>query len=64
MMMGHPHPLDLHFTWMEVIGVVIAIGVLALVAQDGETHWMEGVLLLAVYGMLGLVFFNLPESPH
>ena len=29
MLMGHPHPLDLHFTMMEV--VVIAVGVLALV---------------------------------
>ena len=29
------------------MAVVIAIGVLTLVSQDGETHWMEGVLLLA-----------------
>jgi len=64
LIMGHPEPLDLHFTWMEVIAVVIAVGVLALVAQDGETHWMEGVLLLAVYGMLAFVFFHMPESPH
>src|SRR6185369_13002079 len=52
MLMGHPHPLDLHFTPMEVVAVVLSIGVLALVSQDGETHWMEGVMLLAVYFML------------
>jgi Ca2+:H+ antiporter len=55
-----PHPLDLHFTPMEVIGVLIAIAVTALVCQDGETHWMEGVLLLAVYAILALAFYHLP----
>ncbi len=57
-------PLDLHFTALEAIAVVMSIGVLALVAQDGESHWMEGAMLLAVYIVLGLAFFNLPhEAP-
>lgn len=62
MAMGHEHPLDLHFSAMEVVAVVIAIGVLSLVSQDGETNWMEGVMLLAVYLMLGLAFYHLPEA--
>jgi Ca2+:H+ antiporter len=66
--MGHPTVLDLHFSLLEVISVVIAVGALALVAPDGQTHWMEGVMLLAVYLILGLAFFHLPvESaplPH
>ena len=60
LLMGHSHPLDLHFTPMEVIAVVIAIAVMSLVSQDGETHWMEGAMLLAVYAMLGLAFYHLP----
>jgi Ca2+:H+ antiporter len=60
MLMGHLHPLDLHFTLMEVVAVVVAVGVLALVGQDGESHWMEGVMLLAVYFMLALSFYHLP----
>ena len=40
MLLGHPHPLDLHFTPLEIMAVIFAVGVLALVAQDGETHWM------------------------
>ena len=35
--------------------------VLALVGQDGETHWMEGVMLLAVYVILALAFYHLGE---
>jgi len=34
--------------------------VVNLVAQDGESHWMEGVLLLAVYLVIGIAFYFLP----
>jgi Ca2+:H+ antiporter len=60
MLMGHPHPLDLHFSLLETITVVIAVAVLALVCHDGETHWMEGVLMLGVYVIIALAFYNLP----
>jgi Ca2+:H+ antiporter len=62
--MGQSPPLDLHFTPLETAAVILAVGVLALVSQDGETHWMEGVLLLGVYAILGLAFFHLPEAAH
>ena len=55
-----PAPMDLHFTSLEVVAVVLSGGVMALVSLDGESHWMEGVQLLAVYVMLGLAFFFLP----
>lgn len=60
MLMGHEHPLDLHFSLMETITVVIAVIVLSLVCHDGETHWMEGVMMLGVYVIIALAFFNLP----
>ncbi len=62
----HPAPyrLDLHFSPLEVVAVVLSVGVLALVSQDGETHWMEGVMLLAVYVMLALAFYHLPTGGH
>jgi Ca2+:H+ antiporter len=55
-----PHPLDLHFTGLEVLAVVASVIVVALVAADGESHWMEGVLLLAVYVILALAFYHMP----
>jgi len=62
MVMGHSRPLDLHFTPLELIALVIAVAVLALVSQDGESHWMEGAMLLAVYFILALAFYHLPEG--
>jgi Ca2+:H+ antiporter len=59
--LGNAVPLDLHFTPMEIVAVTISIIVLAQVAQDGETHWLEGVMLLAVYAILALAFYHLGE---
>ncbi len=50
-------PMDLIFSPMEVIAVAVSVGIVALIAQDGESNWMEGVLLLAVYTILGMTFF-------
>ena len=45
-----------------MIAVIIAIVVIAMVSQDGESHWMEGAMLLAVYAILGLAFYHLPHG--
>ena len=54
------NPMDLLFTNLEVIAVGISVWSLSLVAQDGESHWMEGVLLLAVYLILAVAFYFMP----
>jgi len=33
------------------------------VASDGESNWLEGILLLALYVILGIVFYLLPDAP-
>jgi Ca2+:H+ antiporter len=55
-------PLDLHFSLMEVIAVGLSVFVLALVSQDGESHWMEGAMLLGVYLIFALAFYHLPAA--
>lgn len=55
-------PMNLHFSTLEVVAVVVAVAVVALIVQDGESNWMEGVLLLAVYVILGLTFYFLPAT--
>lgn len=53
-------PMDLVFTTFEIAAVALSAAVVNLIAIDGESNWMEGVLLLAVYGILGLAFYALP----
>jgi Ca2+:H+ antiporter len=53
-------PMDLLFTTLEVVTVAVSVAIVALIAQDGESNWMEGVLLLAVYTILGFTFYMLP----
>jgi Ca2+:H+ antiporter len=55
--------LDLVFSLGEVVAVSLSAWIVSLVAHDGETHWMEGVLLLTVYVVLGVTFFFLPVTP-
>jgi len=53
-------PMNLLFSPLEVVAIAVSVLVVALIAQDGESNWMEGVLLLAVYTILGLTFYFLP----
>jgi Ca2+:H+ antiporter len=59
---GHAQPLDLHFTPLEVAAVILCVAVVALVSHDGESNWLEGAMLLALYLILALAFYNLPAT--
>ncbi len=53
-------PLRLEFNLLELIALTAASMISALVSLDGESNWLEGAMLLAVYCILGLAFFFLP----
>ena len=55
LLMGHP--LTLVFNQFEIIAMFGGILIAAMVAQDGESNWLEGAQLLAVYAILALAFF-------
>lgn len=56
-----PAPMNLVFTPAEVMAIGLAVLITGQIASDGRSNWLEGVQLLAVYLMLALVFFYLPE---
>ncbi len=56
------HPMDLIFTPLEVVAVILTVLIARMVAEDGESNWLEGAMLLMIYALLGLVFFFLPVS--
>ena len=53
-------PMDLVFAPLEIAAVGAAAVIAALVSLDGESNWLEGSLLLGVYGILAVSFFYLP----
>lgn len=57
-----PEPMDLLFTPMEVAAVLLAVIIARMVAEDGESNWLEGAMLLLIYIILGMAFFFLPKS--
>lgn len=54
------HPITLEFSHLEVMSLALAVGATALVTLDGETHWLEGAMLIGIYAILALVFFFVP----
>ena len=59
--------LLLVFNSFELVAVTAASLVAAFIALDGESNWLEGAMLLAVYLMIALAFYFLPAVtalPH
>ncbi len=50
-------PLTLSFALAEVVAVTITVALAAYIAIDGLTSWLEGAQLLALWGILALLFF-------
>lgn len=50
-------PMSLVFTSFEVVALGVSTLVVAILTHDGESHWFEGVQLLAVYAMLAVAAF-------
>ncbi len=54
-------PMNLEFSVPEVVAVIASVYILFQISGDGETNWIEGIQLLSVYVILGILFFYLPE---
>jgi Ca2+:H+ antiporter len=51
-------PMNLVFSNpLELVAIAAAAFAVNSIAQDGETTWFEGVLLIAVYALLAMTFF-------
>jgi len=56
------HPMTLEFNHPEIIAMVAASVIAALVAIDARSNWFEGAMLLAVFLILAIGFFFIPET--
>jgi len=53
-------PMDLDFNPFELVAVVVSVFIANSISSDGESNWLEGILLLAAYTVLGLAFYFHP----
>jgi Ca2+:H+ antiporter len=51
------HPMALVFNGYELGALLFAVLIGNLVTQEGESNWFEGVQLLSLYAVFGLVFY-------
>lgn len=51
------NPLQLIFNNFELLALIAAVLITALVSEDGESNWLEGAELLAIYLILALASF-------
>lgn len=54
------HQLTLVFNSFELMALVAAALVAVLVSIDGESNWLEGAELIALYVIIGIAFFFVP----
>lgn len=54
--------LLLVYNSFELVALAAASVISAFIALDGESNWLEGATLLAVYAILALAFFFLPAG--
>jgi Ca2+:H+ antiporter len=52
-----PDPMALVFNGYELGALLFAVLIANFLTQDGESNWFEGVQLLALYAVFGLVFY-------
>ena len=57
-----PSPINLVLTPAEVLAVTFSVVIAGQICGDGESNWFEGVLLLAVYAIVAMLFYFLPED--
>jgi Ca2+:H+ antiporter len=51
------HPMNFLFNSFELISIAMAVAIACVISLDGETHWLEGLQLLAAYFIIAVAFF-------
>ena len=55
-------PMSLLFNAFEITAIALSVLATSIVVTDGESNWVEGLQLLAVYLILALAFYFVPAS--
>lgn len=56
------HTMNLVFSPVELAIFALLVLIFSYIAHDGESNWLEGFYLVALYAMAAVVFYTLPVS--
>ncbi|KAK7442222.1 hypothetical protein VKT23_016193 [Stygiomarasmius scandens] len=59
---GMDKPLMLFFDELETLVLFFSVLLVKFSVEDGKAHWMSGVVLIAVYALIALSFWNFPVT--
>jgi Ca2+:H+ antiporter len=59
---GMDKPLTLAFDSLETVVLFFSVILVKFAVEDGKSHWMNGVALVAVYMLIALAFWNFPDT--
>jgi Ca2+:H+ antiporter len=54
--------MDLSFSTVEVIAIVMAIYLTRILTDDGQSSWLEGLMLIGVYILFGFGLLYHPST--
>jgi len=52
--------MNLIFSHFEILAIGLAVMVTRALTYDGASNWLEGLMLIVLYAMLGFGFYHLP----
>ncbi len=55
--------INLIFSHFEIVAIGLAVIVTRALTYDGASNWLEGLMLIVLYMMLGFGFYHMP-APH
>jgi Ca2+:H+ antiporter len=54
--------MDLDFNPFELVAVAVSVLIANSISSDGQSNWLEGMMLLASYAVLGIAFYFHPVT--
>jgi len=54
-------PMSLNFSSFETIAFLVAVLMVTTLLKNGESNWLQGVMLMAVYLIIATAFWYVPE---
>jgi hypothetical protein len=56
-------PMTLLFHPFEIVAIGLSVVATTIVSLDGESNWVEGLQLLAIYLVVAAAFYLIPAAP-